>query len=383
LYAKTLAMLRNIPQLKTKSFMSRPPTPFVGNYGYPNVRVGVLAPTEEMGRPFDDPQLWNKEQFTIQKLVGLRSSLVHTHKVSSIKTPKAIAIAQEIAQVKSAPDVEVTLKSLPQIRSQLHSSLAPMGPRAPLENARVVSNVRVTKPIDKIVTDTGIKTNEAFAYLHTQGAEENTHMRLLSVGLLGKKRTLVPTRWAITATDDTLSKQHIAQLRLYNSISDYEVLSGAYLGNHYVVLLLPSSWSYELFETSLRGYKRGRLIPQFSTNYELFEGRKTYATETAGGYYSVRLAVTEYLLQRKRQASVLVLRFITDEYTLPMGVWVTREATRNALNSKPLQFSSRELAIKYLNIIIDRRFGYPAHHLLGRAYIFRNMRKQHSLHQYT
>ena len=45
--------------------------------------------------------------------------------------------------------------------------------------------------------------------------------------------------------------------------------------------------------------------------------------------------------------NVLVLRFITGDYAVPLGVWVTREATRKAMNGKPIIFSDKELMLKY------------------------------------
>ena len=56
----------------------------------------------------------------------------------------------------------------------------------------------------------------------------------------------------------------------------------------------------------------------------------------------------------KRQASVLVLRFISDEYLLPLGVWITREASRKALNNKPLKFADKDLMLKYVKTLSQR-----------------------------
>ncbi len=57
---------------------------------------------------------------------------------------------------------------------------------------------------------------------------------------------------------------------------------------------------------------------------------------TAGAYYSAKLATLEYLHRQKIQAGVLVLREITPAYTIPVGVWQVREGVRAAMKCKPL-----------------------------------------------
>ena len=75
--------------------------------------------------------------------------------------------------------------------------------------------------------------------------------------------------------------------------------------------------------------------------------RKKYAKETSGGYYAARLPIVEKLQNMKRKGNVLVFRFITEEYSVPLGVWVVREATRKALKDKGLCFGGKELMLEY------------------------------------
>jgi hypothetical protein len=79
-----------------------------------------------------------------------------------------------------------------------------------------------------------------------------------------------------------------------------------------------------------------------STDYENFYGRKSYATNTFGGYYATRLPILEFLERRKRQASVLAIRLETPSYWAALGVWVVRESVRKALSKKILDFRSIE-----------------------------------------
>jgi len=148
--------------------------------------------------------------------------------------------------------------------------------------------------------------------------------------------------------------------------------------------MFPDIWSYELFETYIPNERtniRGSI--DFMTDYEDYKGRKNYADNCAGGYYSVKLAILEKLQSMKRQASVLTFRFITEEYSVPLGVWVTREATRKALGNKPIEFSSKELMLKYASAIVKKKFAYDADNLLKQSILLRNMKHQKKLAQFT
>jgi len=109
---------------------------------------------------------------------------------------------------------------------------------------------------------------------------------------------------------------------------------------------------------------------------------KNYAENCAGGYYTVRLAISEKLMELRRQASVLALRFITDEYTLPLGVWVTREATRKAFQKRPTTFSSKELMMTYAKHLVKYKFGFDLELLLKRSWLLKETGKQQRLDKF-
>ena len=85
------------------------------------------------------------------------------------------------------------------------------------------------------------------------------------------------------------------------------------------------------------------------------------------------------LSQIKRQASVLIIRSITGEYAVPLGVWVVREGTRKALENKPIEFSSRELMLKYAQSLIKKKFGYDVSLILRKSIILNKLRNQMKL----
>ncbi|MFC2016779.1 hypothetical protein ACFLUF_03590, partial [Chloroflexota bacterium] len=173
-------------------------------------------------------------------------------------------------------------------------------------------------------------------------------------------------------TDDALGKHLLDEIKKYNQLN-YSAFFGGYLGNYYLILCFPEVWSYELFESHVSNPNN------FMTDYEPYEGRKYYAEETAGGYYTVRLAVLEKLNEMKRQGSVLALRFITGDYTLPLGVWVTREAARKSVQSKLLEFSSKELMLEYARKLVKKKFGCDVDIQLKQSRLLKNIKQQSKL----
>jgi len=199
-------------------------------------------------------------------------------------------------------------------------------------------------------------------------------MHNLSIGNLGigKNRKIVPTKWSITATDDTIAKQMIERLKDFQE-AEHQLYFGGYLGNYYIIMIFPDVFRYELFETSLQ------YPDNTSHDYESNHGRKKYAFETAGGYYACRLGILEQLQNKRIKGSVLSLRFVTDEYANPLGVWVVREATRKAMNSKPLHFANRKMMLEYARNLIKNKYGFVVDPLLKRSLLLKEVTQQKKL----
>jgi len=92
------------------------------------------------------------------------------------------------------------------------------------------------------------------------------------------------------------------------------------------------------------------------------------------------MALAEHMLKQKRQNGVLAIRFITDEYVLPLGVWVTREATRKSLSNKPINFASKELMITYAQKLAKNKFGVDLKQILEKSKILAE--KQQTLEEF-
>ena len=365
-----------------KDFFGDSPSPFIGRYGYPNVHVGILSAIDYQNKEeLDNPKLWSLEQKNISEIVEIRSTLINSRFKSNIysKQEKLNELAKEIGLASKPVEVEINLKDKPYFRLNTYSQGAPTGPNADLKKAKITSNPKINTQVEKVFSDTDLKAEQALNYLYERGIDENHLSQILSVGAVGLKynRKLVPTRWGITATDDILGKKKIDEIKDFNVLDTYQVYFGDYLGNYYILLFFPEVWSYELFEMSLTQ------LENYSTDYELYDGRTKYSYSCEGGYYTVRLAIGDKLKQMKRQAQVLALRFITPEYTAPLGVWVTREAARKALQNKPLEFSSKELMLIYIKHLIKKKFNYNVETLLNKSLLLKNLRTQKKLTAFT
>lgn len=382
--ARNKALFNVKSTITKKDFISDGVAPFVGRFGYPYVNVGILSPPEQKEDAwlYDAPTFWSNQNFGIPQIVDFRSSLLNSrYNINIKKRIKLLELSQDIAMSSNPVGVEIQLKEKPKFRLNLDSHMAPTGPNAKLKKASITENPKIHTKVYKVFDDVDLKAHDAINYLYENKFDENFLSKLLSVGVLGLKhnRKLTPTRWSITATDDIIGKNLIKEIKDCTEINSYFAFFGNYLGNYYLILMFPEIWSYELFETYVPASWNFSKPLRYSTDYESHYGRKEYAFGTVGGYYTVRLAILEKLMEMKRQASVLALRFITDEYTMPLGVFVTREAARKAVNNKPIEFASKELMFKYTSHLIRKKFNFNLDKILEKSILLNSIKQQSKL----
>ena len=360
-----------------QDFFGETPNIFVGKYGYPNVNVGFLS-TEEY-KDHDAPKKWVKEGVGIQQVINLRTELVNSSFRAHIKSfdDRFMQMSQEVSLAHKPVDVEINLNKKPSFSLSFNQDAMPHGPRVSVKQARITENPKIPHKVEKIVDD-DLKAAEAVNLISKSNFDEHYITKVLSLGNLGSesRRKIVPTRWSITAVDDILGKKMIEDIKNYSS-SDYLAYFGGYLGNYYLVLCFPDVWRYELFEM-LAGQ-----TDSFATDYENYSGRREYAHSTAGGYYAARLGVLEGLKKIRQQASVLCLRFITNEYWAPLGVWVCRNATRKSIESKPLEFGSKELMLDYVRKFAQKKFGMNIDPILRQSDLLNEINSQIKLNHFN
>ncbi len=372
----------SIPKNFKTNFQGSSPAPFIGRFGYPNVNIGLLSPQFPGDTSYyDSPQLWSKANFSINRIASLRYGLVNSQTAANVKqlNGRFLELVQEVGMASKAVELEISLTKTPELSLKPEKEIIPFGPRSEIKKAAITANPKVEQKVERVVRDTDLKAASAILNLYNNGFEQNFLTKLISVGSIGLKqnRRLVPTRWSITAVDDTLGKTLIQEVKDF-PLGEYAAYFGGGWGNYYLLLFFPKAWSYELFETYLER-KQGCA---YSTDYENYDGRKEYAEETAGGYYACRLSILEKMKELKRQHSCLALRFITAEYNIPLGVWVCREAAKKSAQAPPVYFASEELLLQYTRESIQRKFGFKLELLLEQSRLLKENSRQKRLSEF-
>jgi len=337
--------IRSLPKLSERIEGLSPPEVFVGKHGYPLVRAGPMVPLRNDSM---SPSL----RMNIEEIISMRTSMIRSETKLNIMDAgapgKLLEACQQIGMSSAPVGTEVSFISPPQSKLQFDGILAPSGPSAIIKELDITTNPFVPRKVDQVVDDRDASAFESMGELYQAGIDLNHISRLLSLGLLGRKRKLVPTRWSITASDDMIGKELKDRVQEFSSVSDYLLFSSENLGNHFEILLMPRNYSFELIEIWMPGSiwsPKGWI----GSDSEDLRSKKEYSS-LAGGYYSARLAVLEHLAVRNKQASVLALREISDSYWAPLGVWVVREVARAAMSSNPLKFATMEEAIKEISL---------------------------------
>ncbi len=289
---------------------------------------------------------------------------------------------QEISIAHKPVSTEFFLKKIPRKTFELNKYGATIGNPAPLEKARLQENPKVKPKVDYLVSDTDAKSIDSILEMHKAKILTSNIIKILSAGLLGTetRRKLVPTRWAITATDDTISKQLLKKIRYYPEINEILLFHGDYVGNHYEILLLPDKFSFEVIEAYASGSVWNVLSNnvKFSHDFERFNGRKKYAYEVTGAYYTIKLCLAEYFEKIKRQAYCIIFREERPEYYAPLGVGILRQLGREALTKKPEKPETIEQALK----IMQSRMMIPINQSKEKSVLLKEYGQQKRLQEF-
>ena len=307
-----------------------PPSTIVGEANYPNVSLGVLFTNDQNAQAYDSPKYWVENKYDVKSIFLAKTLLVNARDRVNVKNVDSAFIQKAALATMAEKEVQLDMQISKVSQPNLDiNEFSPHAIAARLEKLSISDNVRIDRRIERVYYDKDLKATDGIGNLYSDKIDENKISRILSVGGMGVKRKLVPTKWAITAVDDTIGKQFIEEIKTYRNGESYGVISGEFLGNRFTFIFIKGCWSFELLET----WNRNASEVMFGDgDYELFQGRKEYVKNTAGAYYAIRLAVLEKLREMKSQFSVLCIREITPEYFAPLGVWVVREGARKVLN---------------------------------------------------
>ncbi|WP_408958069.1 DNA repair protein NreA [Natrinema sp. 74] len=336
---------------------STSPSIFVGRSNYPDIPVGLLSPVgdEDDAAEYVTDGDWYRQGYAIDDVLQRRTGLLNSSKRANVDSPSIasrltpnvhdawsgfVGVQREVAIADRPVDLEIGLNDTPDLGLDTGTDVAtPRGPRANARNAELRENPYVPRPVKKTLEDDDWQAEGAMTYLYRRGFDVYDINSILSAGALGQteQRRLVPTRWSITAVDDTVGKYLRGRIRNAPSIDDVQVWANEYMGNRYWIILAPGNWEFELVEMKAPG-SIWNPDPEdnvwMASAAEGYEGRSSYVEETAGAYYAARLAVLEHLESIGRQAKCLVLREVSDDYWAPVGVWQVRESVRNAFEGE-------------------------------------------------
>ena len=325
-----------------------PPSVFVGSYYYPKVNVGPMVPPIHGDTSIlDSPEQWAGKN--LEEIVNYRLNLIRGIKKIPVNTTEGryIENLQEMAMASKPTDSDIQFQSSTTPTSLIDGYNAPFGPIGEIKSAKF-SNSTPQNQIEKAYYDKDLSAHDAVLKLYNSGIEISQIQKCFSIGMFGKKRKLVPTRWSITATDDIISQNLIDEILDYSLIEEYKVFFFEHLGNLFSVILFPHRWVFEMIEA---WYSNGVL--GFGSDHEDARGID-HPPAIAGAYFAAKLAIGEYLVKNKIQSGALVLREIRPEYSIPVGVWQIREGVRNAMKQRPhifndfaesLNFATKKLSI--------------------------------------
>ncbi|HJJ21627.1 MAG: hypothetical protein O2834_03805 [Crenarchaeota archaeon] len=306
-----------------------PPSVFVGSYNYPKVFVGPMVPpihgdTELL----DSPEKWKGR--TLEEIVNFRLNLVRGIKKIPIEQTQGryIENLQEVTMSSKPTDLDLIFTKNVSSNISIGGESAPFGPVGEIKSAKF-SGSTSSKPIERIFYDRDMKAQDAVLKLYNSGIEISKIQKCFSIGMLGKNRKLVPTKWSITATDDIISKSIVEKILENSLIDTCKIFSHEHLGNIFLVILFPHRWIFEMIEA---WHANG--IIGFGSDSEDARGIN-HSPRIAGAYFAAKLAVSEYLLKNNIQAGVLIFREIRPEYAIPVGVWQVREGIREAMKQDP------------------------------------------------
>ncbi|MCL5419291.1 MAG: hypothetical protein M1354_00215 [Candidatus Marsarchaeota archaeon] len=379
---KSYYRFQTLRRLSTSDvYGSSPPDLFVGRRGYPYVYVGPLVPPSAGDTSIMSvPERW--VGMSIPQIVEMRSMLVrgmYRTRVTNADNGRIEEMLKELALADNYGGVEEMLSHRPKMSVSLDENSQPYGPSARMTDMRI-DNLRANRDIEKAYHDTALTARDAIIELYDKGTLVSKIQKTLSAGILGvsRNRRFVPTRWSITAVDDTLGKYKLKEVKQNEPIDSVKVFYNTALDNRWAVIMLPGSWEYELVEAWYPNttWNQGDGDIAIYSSYEAFEGRSRYA-EIGGCYYAARLAASELLDRIKGQAKVVILREAHPGYIMPVGVWNVREHVRETLRTQPLHFGTLRDALGF----VSARMAIPVSQWIKNSTLLRKALFQKPLFQ--
>jgi len=328
-------------QIKEDLYGFTPPSNLITDYSYPKVSLGILFSELEGIEYYDNPIFWAKEERNIEEIIRYRSSLINARTITDVNLPRKNSklyekILESALSIKSV-SLEVKIKKVKEARfiPKIYSFYGFSGS---LKDLRVVDNPKIPYKVEDVYD---LKAEEAVYLLYKEGFSDYYLSRIFSLGFFGSRlnRKLVPSKWSITAVQSIIERRLRQEYFSKAKKVDYIYLFNyKFYGNDFYGILLPGSGKVELIEAILPG-------SAYSIDNKLIIGRD----DESGGYYSLKLSFAEFVRDTKLLGDLIVFRIITDEYKLPLGVWVVREGIKKMFSNLLSRFSNLYEAFSFIN----------------------------------
>jgi hypothetical protein len=347
---------------------SSPPSVFIGSWNYPKVFAGpMIAPVHGDTKVMDTPEAWIPGEKTQEDILGFRMSLVRGKRPVYVDDLGSgyIGKLQEIAISSGSVESEASFAESPRGFS-VSDEHTPYGPSGALERLDL-GTMKPDRALERVFYDGDLTASEAVVSLHAGDVPFSAIQKAFSCGTmgLGRRRSLVPTRWSITACDSTIANHLLRGVKRNPVIEACRVYESTTLSNRYAVLLLPTGWQYEWMEAFLHVLGNEELV--FADHETV---GKTEYSSVGGCYYSCKMAVLEALAREGLQAGAVVFREAYQGY-VPMGVFNVRENVRNAMRNRPLEFGEMKDALAH----ISSRMQLPLRRFVEESTLLRDQMK--------
>ncbi len=333
---RILAKMSIKPKVKKELEGTTPPSVFIGSAHYPYVYAGPMLTEAEESALFDYPEKW--VEIPQQKIIEFRMNLIRgKRRVKVDRIDRYVELLQEAVLSAREVDSEAQFKNISgALRIEDESAYGPSGTLERWE----IAPARWEHNLEKVFYDEQ-KAGEAIVELYSRGVPLSKIQKALSVGAMGVKRKLVPTRWAITAVDSIIGEHLFSEARYSEGLEEYLLYQFENHNNHFAIILTPPPWQYEWIEAFIE--VAGERTAIFS-DFEEGKGKKEYSC-VGGCYYSCKLAILEHMKKNKFFGGAFVLREARKGY-VPLGVFTVRENMRAALKERPKRFPNLKEALR-------------------------------------
>ncbi|MGC9133174.1 MAG: hypothetical protein ACP5GJ_02125 [Nanopusillaceae archaeon] len=319
-----------------------PPSNLITSINYPKVSLGILTSYNENIDLYDNPIYWAKYNLPEEEIIKNRVSFVNAKKITDVNLPRKNdrlyeEILEAMLSIKSI-NIELYLKKIIE-NGGISKVIGYYGYSGIVDKIKINENPKIPREVDNI---NEIKAGDAVYYLYKEGLSDYYISRLFSIGFFGYKinRKLVPSKWSITAVHSILEKKIKEEIKdKIKKVDKYYLFYYSLYGNDFYGILLPGNGKVELIETLIPG----SIYNLHGKNYII--GRD----DKSGGYYALRLSFAEFMKNYKLKGDLVVFRFVTPNYKIPLGVWVVREGTKYMLNNLIEKFDNYNELIEYLN----------------------------------